>query len=388
MEVLVTVGHTLRVLSVGLMISRLYREKGFCKGLSWKTQALFLIVFVCDAIISMPRRKSDFIEDPFTPLYSATLLTGQLIVLTLFACHYKVHSFPQKYEEKEVLLNFRVLLDCIAILPQVFMLSKIRGVQLGFFTCYFLLLVSYKLCLIVAMGLDNIYRGIEFSTQIVVLSFLQLFTYIMFFIIPRRQGICTSLVRSVLRRNRPFKNTLPKIYDSKGDTNFDILTPFSLFDSPDLSSLPPGVTRGYTLPSGYKPKSVRDLETEMLNIIEEWLNEGDLRENIPDYKDITEDFIPEGMEDGRLDSEEDKEPSFGTCDDRRVHNIVTCPGNMGDEAMHNTRSGSMITLSSDRATLTDSQNDLTIIEETGSFEINALNEQVKLVGKSTLPSIY
>ncbi|KAL1116242.1 hypothetical protein AAG570_005737 [Ranatra chinensis] len=276
MEVLAIVGHALRLLSVGLMISKLCRRKGSCKGLSWKTQALFLIVFICDAILSMPRRMSDFIEDPFTPLCSATLLIGQLIVLTLFVrranSNYAMKDdsrFTGHVATGHVLLNFRVPLDSIAMLPQLFMLSKIRGVQRGFFTSYFLLLVGYKLCLIVGMVLDYIYRGIEFSPQIVVLSLLQLFTYILFFIIPRRQG--------------------------------------------------------------------------------------DSGEKFPVYEDLREDFIPYEMEDGKLDSKEDKESSTCVNDEGRVHNVFGCSG-MSDDAMHHKPT---ITFNSDGFTVTDCQSEFT-----------------------------
>ncbi|KAL1116239.1 hypothetical protein AAG570_005734 [Ranatra chinensis] len=290
-------------------------------GVSWKTQVLFSIVFVCDAMLSMPRCMSDFIEDPFKPLYSFILLMGQLIVL----------------------LYFRVLLDCIAILPQVFMLSKIRRVQLGFFTRYFLLLVGYKLCLVVAMVLAYVFRGIEFSPQIVVLSFLQLFTYIMFFIIPRRQGLCTPTVRSISPRHKPYSlgSTVPVNVDCKRSADFNSppLNPSSPFDS-----LPPGVTRGCTLPSVYKPKYVRGLDTEMHNINKERLKESHLREKVPAYEEIAEDFIPERMEDGRLDSKEGKEPSFYTFDEGPVYNILGCPGYMGDEANYDKHRGFMNTL--------------------------------------------
>ncbi|KAL1116241.1 hypothetical protein AAG570_005736 [Ranatra chinensis] len=319
MEGLVTVGHTLRVLSVVLMISRLYGRKSSCKGLSWKTQVLFSIVFVCDAILSMPRSVSDFIEDPFNPLYSFILIMGQLIVLVLFVCRANTYdatedNSPLTSGPLGVLLNFRVLLDCIAILPQVFMLSKIRRVQLGFFTRYFLLLVGYKLCLVVAMVLAYVFRG-----------------------------LCTSSVRSNSSRHRPYSlgSIVPVNVDCKRSADFNSppLNPSSPFDY-----LPPGVTRGCTQPSVYKPKYVRGLGTEMHNINKEQLKESHLREKVPVYEEIAEDFIPERMEDGRLDSKEGKEPSFCTFDEGHVYNVSGCPGYMGDEAIYDKHRGFMNTL--------------------------------------------
>ncbi|KAL1116243.1 hypothetical protein AAG570_005738 [Ranatra chinensis] len=70
---------------------------------------------------------------------------------------------------------------------------------------------------------------------------------------------------------------------------------------------------------------------------------GDLREKVSVYEEIKDYFIPEEMEDGKLDSKEDKEPSFRTPDEGRVYNIFGCPCYKSDEAIHNKRSGSMIT---------------------------------------------
>ncbi|KAL1116238.1 hypothetical protein AAG570_005733 [Ranatra chinensis] len=204
MNIFLLLSLCLRILSVGVMIARLCFKRT-CKGLSRKTQTLFLLVFLCQLVLFIiPRRMHSF-ESSLIFLCFNALVLGQFIVLITFS-YYRRTFDPTKDIIRieslvgfvvmvyllqfiglpyEVLLHSQAFIDGIAALPQVCTTAITEEGRDGFLFAYFLLLAAYKLCYIVSMWITYGPTNSESSLQMVSLSVFQLLTYIFFFIVLR-----------------------------------------------------------------------------------------------------------------------------------------------------------------------------------------------------------
>ncbi|ORX68980.1 ER lumen protein retaining receptor [Linderina pennispora] len=120
MNVFRLVADLLHLGSIFILIARIHQTRS-CAGISLKTQALYFLVFVT--------RYLDLFTS-FVSIYN-TLMKLFFLALDTFRVEYVLVGaalfalvFPHKYKVVEILWSFSIYLEAVAIMPQLFMMTR------------------------------------------------------------------------------------------------------------------------------------------------------------------------------------------------------------------------------------------------------------------------
>lgn len=149
MNIFIFTGDMLHLASIVIILTKIYGSKS-CKGLSLKTQALYALVFVCRymdlafSFISLYNSlmKVFFIASslgiimlmrkrPYSLSYSATDDNFRVIAL-LVPCFAVSLLVTENYSVSEVLWTFSILLESVAIVPQLIVVHRYASRSDGF----------------------------------------------------------------------------------------------------------------------------------------------------------------------------------------------------------------------------------------------------------------
>jgi ER lumen protein retaining receptor len=192
------VGDMMHLASFGVLLKRM-KDSQSCTGISCKTQELYLIVFLArylDLFLYTVSLYNTAMKVAFIALTACIVCLMRFHRLLKLTNDQDVDDFPYlttllpgafvlgmifnyEFSLKEVLWSFSVFLESVAILPQMFLLWKLR--RLENLTSHYVFLMGAYRTMYVFNWVWRYYNGENWSWLVVVPGVVQSLLYVDFF---------------------------------------------------------------------------------------------------------------------------------------------------------------------------------------------------------------